>query len=437
MTLPGAGPVRSRRRAAPAAVVASTVWADRRLGAHVVLASVGTVAALVTGEVAHLAMAAPAAVLLAWSARHGRAPGVDVVVREPPTRVLEGDRWVLGVQLSWTGSASVDVLHTGTGGHRHLEGAARHVEGDGGARVVLPLEAARWGRHGLGTLHLRARRPGGLLVHDLEVALPGVVRVLPSASRLDALLHPAQPRAAAGAHLARHRGSGTDFAELRPFAPGDRLRDVSWSATARSGEPWVVVHHPERTGTLVLALDGFTEVGVPAGALDRAAGIAWSIARHHLAAGDRVGLLATGPTPRWLTPTAGRRAQWLVLDALLRTDPSVGVRRRPVDTARMELAVPPDALVVGVSSLQSDAFVATMAHHRRLGRPTSVVAVELADLLPAATGEVERAARRLWATEVEGRREALARAGVRTVPAGDDVAGAVRALSGAAHPVPA
>lgn len=432
-----AGPVRAGRRAADAAVVASTVWADRRLGAYVVLAAVGTVAALVTGEVAHLAMAVPAALLLAWAARHGRAPGVDVVVREPPARVLEGDRWVLELQLAWAGAAEVDVLHTGAGGHRHLEEASPRVAGDGGGRVSLPLEAVRWGRHDLGSLHLRARRPGGLLVHDLEVALPGVVRVLPAASRLDVLLHPAQPRAAAGAHLARHRGTGTDFADLRPYAPGDRLRDVSWAATARSGEPWVVVHHPERTGSLVLALDGFTEVGVPAGALDRAARIAWSIARHHLAVGDRVGLLATGPTPRWLTPTAGRRAQWLVLDALLRADPAVSVRRRPVDPARMELAVPPDALVVGVSALQSDAFVAAMAHHRRLGRPTSVVAVELADLLPPAGDAAERAARQLWATEVDGRRGALARAGVRTVPAGDDVAGAVRALSAVAHGVPA
>lgn len=425
------------RRAAEVAAAGSTVWADRRLGAYVVLASVGTVLALVTGEVAHLGAAAPAAVLLAVAARAGRAPGVRVVVREPPVRVLEGDRWVLEVDLSWTGRADIEVLHTGTGGHRHADGATRRLVATSGARVAFPLEASRWGRHPLGTLHVRARRPGGVLVHDLELPLPGVVRVLPCASRLDALLHPARPRAASGAHRACHRGTGTDFADLRPYQHGDRLRDLSWSATARSGDPWVVVHHPERTGTLVLVLDGFTEVGVPGPALDRAARVAWSIARHHLAAGDRVGLVAAGPVPRWMPPMAGRRAQWIVLDALLRADPATTVRRRRVEASRVDQAVPADALVVGVSALQSDAFVAAMAHHRRLGRASSVVAVELGDLLPVATDDAERAARALWVREVDGRRAALARAGVRTVSAGDDVAGAVRALQALAHPVPA
>lgn len=430
-------PVAGGRRAAEATVADSTVWADRRLGVYVVLASVGTVLALVTGEVAHLAVAAPAAVLLAAAARAGRAPGVRVVVREPPVRVLEGDRWVLELELWWPGRAEVEVLHGGAAGHRHTDGGTRRLVSSSGARVSFPLDAVRWGRHPLGTLHMRARRPGGVLVHDLELSLPGIVRVLPSAARLDALLHPARPRAASGAHRARHRGTGTDFADLRPYRHGDRLRDLSWSATARSGEPWVVVHHPERTGTLVIVLDGFTEVGVPAPALDRAARVAWSIARHHLAAGDRVGLVAAGPVPRWMPPMAGRRAQWLVLDALLRADPAAAVRRRRADLAPPDHAVPADALVVGVSALQSDAFVAAMAHHRRLARASSVVAVELGDLLPAAADDAERAARVLWAREVDGRRAALARAGVRTVTAGDDVAGAVRALQALAHPVPA
>src|SRR3546814_2138515 len=54
------------------------------------------------------------------------------------------------------------------------------------------------------------------------------------------------------------------------------------------------------------------------------------------------------------------------------------------------LPISADAFVIGVSPLQSDAFVAAVAHHRRLGRPTAVVAVELADLLPPAP-EIGRA----------------------------------------------
>jgi len=448
----------SRRRVADAEVRWSTVWADRRLGPLAVLAGAGVVLGLVTGDPTYAAAGGPAALMLALAGRHGRAPGIAVEVVEPPDRLLEGDRWDLELRLRWTGHALVDVVHLGAGGHVadvDAEGGpavrsfgtggspvpaaaggrrAVRVAGEGGAVVRLPLHAVRWGRHGLGSVRLRARRPGGLLVHDLEVALPGVVRVLPAAARLDALLAPTEPRTASGAHATRRRGLGTDVADLRPYAPGDRLRDVSWAASARSDEPWVVVRHPERAGSVVLVLDGFTEVGVPAGALDRAARVAWSIARHHLAAGDRVGLVAAGPVPRWMPPAAGRRARWLVLDALLRADPAALARRRSRPGGVADDAVPADAVVVGISALQSDAFVAALAHHRRQGRRTVAVEVGLDDLLPPAADVVERTARRLWALEVEDRRARLEAVGVGVVPAGDHPAGAIRALARRAVP---
>jgi uncharacterized protein (DUF58 family) len=414
---------------AEAVVRSSAVWADRRLGTYAVLASVGTVLALVSGRGAYLAAAAPAAVLLAFSARHGRAPGVEVTVREPPERILEGDRWDLELALRWRGRATVD-LELRVGGGLRPHGPARvRVEGVDGGRVCIPLDAVRWGRHGLGRMAVRARRPHGVLVHDLELELPGVVRVLPAAARLDALLHPARPRAASGPHRSPARGVGTDFAELRPYVPGDRLRDVSWAASARSDEPWVVVHHPERTGTVVLLLDGFTEVGVPAAALDRAARVVWSVARHHLSAGDRVGLVAAGPVPRWLPPAAGRRARWLVLDALLRVAPAASARRRGGARGRVDDAVPPDAVVVGVSALQSDAFLADLVHHRRRGHHTVVVGVALDDLLAPPPDPVEAAARRLWHLDTEARIAHLAQVGIRTVAVSDDVGPAVRRLA--------
>ena len=441
--LPGRSALRNRQlarrseapRRAPGTVTGSVVSADARFGAYVVLLAVGGVLAVVTGLVVHAAVAVPAA--LALVRRAGRPPGVGVRVHEPPARVLEGSRWELVVDLAWAGRAEVDIVHEGLGGHAVIGAPGATIDADGGGRLRVVLEAQRWGRHPVGRLVVRARRPGGMLVHDLTVDLPGVVRVLPAASRLDALLHPARPRAAAGAHAAPTRGPGTDFADLRPYVPGDRLRDLSWAASARSEDPWVVVHHPERTGTVVLLLDGFVEAGLPDGALDRAARVVWSVARHHLANGDRVGLVAAGPTPRWLPPVAGRRARWEVLDALLRVEAitagRVRHRRSAAGARRQDEAVPADAFVVGVSALQSDAFVAAVAHHRRVGRPTAVVGVELADLLPPPTDDVERAARRLWRLEADVRRAKLSRAGVRTLLVADDVSPAIRALSSLPH----
>jgi uncharacterized protein (DUF58 family) len=233
----------------------------------------------------------------------------------------------------------------------------------------------------------------------------------------------------AGAHLSRRRGPGTDFAELRPYVPGDRLRDVSWSTSSRLGEPWVIVHHPERTGTVVLVLDTFHDASAPGTeGLARAARAAWAVAAAHLRAQDRVGLVSEGPAAAWLPPRSGRRARWMLLDELLGVGAAAEDRRsrRP----QRRLAVPPDALVVGVTSLRSPTFARQLVHHRRLGRTTVALVVDTSDLLPPVHGPVEAAAQRLWRVEVDIARYELERAGVPTalVPPAGAVAPAIAIL---------
>lgn len=409
--------------------------AERQLGPYVLLAVGGLVAALVTGDPALVAPAVAGAVLVAIAMRDRREVAVELVDVSAPERVIEGDRWRLRVELRWTGDAALDIIHTGLRGSLIDGPSGWQLRAADGAIVELEADAERWGRHRLGALAVRARRPGAMLRFDTRIELDGAIRVLPSRTRLDELLHPRRPRVAAGAHLSPIRGPGTDFADLRPYVPGDRLRDISWSASARGDQPWVVVHHPERTGTVVLLLDAFTEVGAPPGSVDRAARVVWSIARQHLIAGDRVGLLATGSSLAWLPPVSGRRARWQVLDSLLavgsdlagspRADGDAPARR--VDARRVPL--PADAVVVGVSPLQSDAFVAEVLHHVRLGRPAMVVGVTIDDLLDDPADEFERAARRLWAVDVAVRRSTLSHAGVPSAVVVDDGAKAVHLLS--------
>ncbi len=407
--------------------------ADRRLGPYVVLAVGGIVAALVTGQAPLAACAAPAAVLVVRALADRRPVHVVVESVEAPVRLLERDEWTLRIRLAWRGDAVLDVMHVGMTGSRAVGAQGWTVSASDGVTLELRSVAERWGHHGLGQLAIRARRPDGMLQWDTVVELDGAVRILPHAAKLDELLAPRRPRIAAGGHLAPVRGSGTDFADLRPYVPGDRLRDLSWTATARSDQPWVVVHHPERTASIMLLLDGFVEVGTPPGSLDRAARVVWSIARHHLTAGDRVGLVSTGSVPTWLSPVSGRRARWQVLDALLTVGAHFagarGTRHRPSEVRR-SIVLPGDAVVLGVSPLQSDAFVATALRHARVGRPTAVVGVETADLLAPSDDRVELAARRLWSAEVDARMARLARGGVPSVRVVDDAGPAIHLLAG-------
>ena len=290
------------------------------------------------------------------------------------------------------------------------------------------LRADTWGRHELGRVHVRARRPGGLVVWEQMVASGPTLRVLPGPLRLDALMRPSEPRAVAGAHLARVRGPGTDTAELRPYAPGDRMRDLSWSASARTGAPWVIVRHPERTGTVVLLLDGAVDGSAAStAALARAARAAWAVAEVHLRAQDRVGLHTSGTATVWLPPIAGRRARWMLLDALLTVGGAAQARRGTRLSGRV--SIPADALVVGITTLRSPAFTRQLLHHRRTGRTTAALVVDMSDLVPPPTDIVGAAAQRLWRAELEVERSRLSRAGVPSaVVTGDEVAPAVSTL---------
>src|SRR5262245_24338747 len=73
------------------------------------------------------------------------------------------------------------------------------------------------------------------------------------------LLAPRGRRAAsgpfAGSYASAFRGSGLEFEESRPYAPGDDVATFDWNATARSAEPFVKRFRAERNQTLWLALD--------------------------------------------------------------------------------------------------------------------------------------------------------------------------------------
>src|SRR4051812_12611933 len=50
-------------------------------------------------------------------------------------------------------------------------------------------------------------------------------------------------------------GAGTELSQLRPYQVGDDVRHIDAAATARTGEPHVRLHVPERTLTTWVVLD--------------------------------------------------------------------------------------------------------------------------------------------------------------------------------------
>src|SRR3989304_679346 len=58
-----------------------------------------------------------------------------------------------------------------------------------------------------------------------------------------------------GAHTSRLRGTGFDFQALRPYRPGDDVRTIDWSVTARMNAPYVRETRAERELDVMIALD--------------------------------------------------------------------------------------------------------------------------------------------------------------------------------------
>ena len=59
------------------------------------------------------------------------------------------------------------------------------------------------------------------------------------------------------------KGRGIEFADVRPYVPGDEVRDIDWNVTARLGAPYVKRFVEERELTVVLVVDvsGSVEFG--------------------------------------------------------------------------------------------------------------------------------------------------------------------------------
>lgn len=58
-----------------------------------------------------------------------------------------------------------------------------------------------------------------------------------------------------GEYHTHFKGQGMTFADFREYVPGDDVRSISWTLTARAGKPFIKTYEEERELTMVLAVD--------------------------------------------------------------------------------------------------------------------------------------------------------------------------------------
>lgn len=380
------------------------------------LAAVGLIAALASGcpELALLSL--PFLVFAGAGLILAREPHLSAEIELDRTRLLEGETVVATVRVRNDGVDAVQV-ELAPVRSRYLaldpEGlVALDLPAGGEAKLAFAACPRRWGSHAVGPLVVRARDGLGLTTWGGRIGRRLHVRVFPREQRLRELVAPARTQPFLGTHVARARGEGIEFADIRPFRVGDRVRQINWRATARRGAPQVNERHPEHSSDVVLLLDTFEEARDQAGGtLDSAVRAAAALARAHLARRDRVGLVDFGGTLHWLEPGFGTTQLYRIVDALLASDIAFSYAWRDVDSIPLRV-LPPGALVLAISPLLDKRSVALVTDLRRRGCDLTVIEISPLDHIAPGPSAADTVAYELWRLQREALRARLQSLGI-------------------------
>lgn len=88
----------------------------------------------------------------------------------------------------------------------------------------------------------------------VRVSLADLVRLAPQARQLE-LWHSRRDVEDGGAHHTMFKGRGMEFAETRPYQPGDDIRHIDWRVTARSGRAHTKLFREERERPVLVWVD--------------------------------------------------------------------------------------------------------------------------------------------------------------------------------------
>ena len=285
----------------------------------------------------------------------------------------------------------------------------------GSRTITLRLVAERWGAYEIGNLTVRARDAFGLFARGGQIRAAAPVKVFPKREALRRLLRPADTQLYSGDELSRTKGEGLEFADLRPFTFGDRMKRINWRASARRGELWVNEQHPERNVDVVLFVDSFAEVKRgSASTLDLAVRAASTLAERYIRRRDRVGLVSFGGYLRWLTPGGGIVQLYRIIDALLDTEITLSHAWKAIDRIPTR-TLPPQALVVALTPLLDERSVSALLHLRARGFDLDVIELSPLAFVDPGPTEPDQLAYRLWRLQREALRAQFHAAGVAVV----------------------
>ena len=207
--------------------------------------------------------------------------------------------------------------------------ARMRVEAQTAAALSYGLTPLRRGRFEFGRIAVRYLSRWRLVRVERRAGEAQVVKVYPHMRRArEAELKALGARSFVMAHRrARARGEGREFESLRDYVPGDELRHISWTTTARRGRLTTRQYQIERDQTIMIALDAgrlMTTRIEGETKFDSALHAALALMSAAERAGDHTGLCVFGRRTRiFIPPARGHARIESILEALHAIEPEL------------------------------------------------------------------------------------------------------------------
>ena len=399
-----------------------------RVSAYAALAALFLLSALAVRRPELAVLALPFVLPLAAGLRLARRPEVHVWVTLERERALEQDE--LAVELVVASERPVErlelllVLPDGLEVAAGASAVSVRLGWEDERTIELRLRCVRWGNYQVGDIRLRARDRIGLVAWEQQLDRKTLLRVYPLPETLRRIVPPVATQPSSGNEVARQKGEGLEFTDLRDFAPGDRVRSINWRASARrsvlGSELVVNERSPERNADVILFLDTFADARAGGrSTLELAVRATSTLASHYLERRDRVGLVSFGGILRWLTPGMGLTQRYRIVDALLESEIVFNFAWKDVSIIPAR-TLPAQALVLAVTPLLDDRAVEALVDLRARGYDLAIVEVSPVPFAVPGEDEVDALAHRLWLLRRRELRSRYERLGVAVASWSDD-----------------
>lgn len=310
----------------PATSPATSPWQPTAAGLRALAVCVVLIViALIWRRPDLLVIATPFAVVTAWSTltRPSTAPTFTDSLGH--TTLREGDATMWRGSIDGTSDVDFAVAvadHDAWVETRPDTGVVTASAHGGHASIELPVRSTRWGVRTIERIQVVAVSPWAAYRWS-TVTTPRSFMTLPVPGVFDTGASPRPHDGLVGLHRSTRSGDGNEFAGLRAFRPGDRMRRINWPRSLRVGELQINGTWADLDTHVALVVDATDDLGISDGIDGRASSLdvtvraAGAIAEHYALRGERVSMQSFGArVAQTVPPGTGRVQLRRVLDRL-------------------------------------------------------------------------------------------------------------------------